>query len=200
MFSIWIGGKPPEFEIACMEANNLRYGLTLIAEENWIIAKRFIPLTPLLSECRENPYCKTILDVWDDPRNTSEVLRVWFLARHPNEVYIDSDCFVNAPPAPSLCVQVPSCHQTLLSIMEGAGVALDTDVLKNSVGEFVEVYLIAGNGDSDFFNAWLKTWAEKYPVRGGIAEYLCYEPCALEIVPDETFSHQTRRSTTWQTA
>lgn len=176
-----------------MRANYARHGLTLIASENWIACSHFIPVENLIAECMADTDCLMLAGVWDDPRNISDILRLWYLRRHPEETYIDSDCLLVFPVRASRHVQVPSCYETVLAIAKVHGGEVDTRTLKNSAGHFVDVYLIAGNGDASFFDRWIKVWAGKYRTRGGIAEALCYEPFDLSIIPSSRFEHLSNR-------
>ena len=199
MFSIWIGGKPPVKELWCMAENNRLHGLTLIASENWIGAKHFINIGPQLESCLLDNDCLMLSKIWDSPKNLSDVFRIWWLIKNPSEVYIDSDCVLLEPLVICDSIQVPSCQKGAETIAESHGVILDMDLVKNSVGQFVEVYIIGGNGDSTPFMLWLMFWVSLYSEQGGIAETICYEPFKLSIIPPEKFkNYPSEKGIKWQ--
>lgn len=189
IFSIWLGDRPPELERKCMAENNRIHSLTLIASQNWIGADKFIRIEPVLDECLLNSDCRELHKKWNSFENVSEILRLWWLMQHPNETYVDSDCILLNQLEPSKKIQVPSCHASALALTAAHGVELDVDLLRNSVKSFVEVYVIAGGGDSSQFALWLKRWSKFYSVPGGIAETICYEPFDLDIISDTCFKH-----------
>ena len=197
MFSIWIGGQPPQKEWDVM-IHNRRHGLTLIAEKNWVNAEKFIPLSEVLAEAKKDPRVAKLLAVKDCVRNVSEVLRVWWLMKNPKEVYADSDCMVFDPIAPGPMIQLPSAQASIEYTASLHCVPLAMDTVKNSAGEFVEVYLIAGNGNSEVFSQWLTLWAEKYPIPGGIMETVCYEPFQVEVITPNKFLHRSTRGQHYQ--
>lgn len=192
MFSIWVGGRPPENERRCMTQNNAAHGLTLIAEKNWIGARKFVPIAPVLKACVDDQNCAGLLALWDDPRNVSDVLRLWWLREHPGDVYVDSDCLMLKPTQTLSTVGVPSCHAVLEAVTKSNGVLLDTDIIKNASGHFVEVYIIAGAGEASFFDKWIITWANKYSNPGGIAETICYEPFEISIIRSDYYLHMSK--------
>jgi hypothetical protein len=196
MFSIWIGGRPPAKERECMFANEARHGLTLIASQNWVGARRFIPLNTVVRPALLDARVRDLWEAFPDARYRSDALRLWYLMQKPSEVYADSDCVIRSLPGEITRPLFPSIHARMEGIAARVGGSMARqgafpvmDDIRNASGQWLDVWAIVGAGDASFFDAWLSLWAGEYFRPGGIAEALSYGPFEVGVLPDSCYSH-----------
>lgn len=198
MFSIWIGGRPPAKEIECMSANNERHGLTLIASQNWVWAARFVPIDEVVAEALGDSRIGRLWAAFPEARYRSDALRLWYLMRHPWEVYADSDCIIHTLPVACLRPLAPSIQDQVAAIAERHGGVLDMDDIRNASGEWLDVWAIVGAGDAAFFDAWLSLWVKDFFHPGGIAEALSHGPFDVGVLPASCYTHFSARKALWK--
>lgn len=193
MFSIWIGPRPPALQLECMAANEARHRLTLIASENWVGASVFVPLETLEREALADPRVWSLWNAYPEPKYRSDVLRLWYLMRHPMEVYADSDCLIHSVPEDRSKALFPSIQETIKALAAQHGGEPDMEDIQNSTGQWLDVWAIVGNGDSSLFDAWLSAWSARHQEpgwgRGGISVSLTHGPYDAGILPSECFEH-----------
>lgn len=202
MFSIWIGPRPPALQMECMAANEARHGLTLIASENWIGASRFIHLADVEQDALADPRVWALWRAYPEPQFRSDVLRLWYLTQNPFGVYADSDCIIHSLPenrSKPLFPSIQKYEEALAASFKGAaGVPseLDMEDIQNSTGEWLDVWAIAGNGNTAFFDTWLTDWAARHLEpgwgKGGIAVSLSHGPYDVGVLPSDCFDHFSR--------
>jgi hypothetical protein len=202
MFGLWIGGRPPAKELECMSANEDRHGLTLIASENWVGARRFVPLDTVVFSALQDARVRRL---WYAPAwpgygqevHRADALRLWYLMRHPWEVYADSDCIIHGLPADIARPLCPSIQANVEALAGRFGGVPDMDDIRNASGEWLDVWAIVGAGDPAFFDAWLSLWVQDFFRPGGIAEALSHGPFEVGVLPDSCYSHFSTRKTEW---
>lgn len=193
MFSIWIGSRPGSKELECMAANNEKYGLTLIASQNWIGSKNFKPIEPLIKTAICNPIVKKLWEAFPEPNYRSDALRLWYLLENPFEIYVDSDCIVHSIPTLNNKPLFPSIQSLMEKISARFGAIPDMDDIKNSSGQWLDVWMIVGAGNSAFFSDWLELWVESFFRPGGISEALSNGPFKVDVIPTSCFTHFSER-------
>lgn len=198
MFSIWIGGRPGPKELECLTANNERYGLTLLASENWVGARRFVPLDTAVFQALQDARVRRLWYAFPEPQYRSDALRLWYLMRNPWEVYADADCIIHDLPTDIRHPLAPSIQANVEAIAGRFGGVPDMDDIRNASGEWLDVWAIVGVGDPAFFDAWLSLWASDFFRPGGISEALSHGPFEVGVLPDSCYSHFSTRKTQWK--
>lgn len=198
MFTLWIGGEPDTHIKACM-IHNMQHDLHLIAECNWIHAQQFTPVQKLIEKYQHDLDYKKLLTIWDNPKNISDILRLFYLSENPNETYIDADCILHEPLQDSNLIQFPSVQKAVEELGAKHNFVPDMQAFQCTPQEHFEIFLIKGHGRRGFFLEWIHAWATAFAYKGGVVEAMLRFPFHWSPIPASKYTHFSKKKS-WTVA